>query len=208
MSRGTHKAERGDSSTRSRIENAALDVFAELGYHATSMRTLADAASVRPASLYHWYPNKEALLTSIMRHFLEGLSRELIASVEEHAAPAARLAAAVRAHVTYHGLHRRAAFVTDTEVRGLAGENRERILAMRDGYEQLFLQMIRDGVESGAFRARDPRVATRAILLQCTGVAVWFRPDGPLTLAEVAEIHVELVLNSLGAALPARTASR
>ena len=44
-----------------------------------------------------------------------------------------------------------------------------------------------------------PRVATYAILLQCTGVALWFDPDGPLQLDEVAELHVELVLGSLGA---------
>ena len=39
--------------------------------------------------------------------------------------------------------------------------------------------------------------ATYAILLQCTGVALWFDPRGPLALEEVAELHVELVLGSL-----------
>ena len=45
----------------------------------------------------------------------------------------------------------------------------------------------------------DARVAAYAILLQCTGVALWFDPEGPLPLDEVAELHVELVLGSLGA---------
>ena len=42
-------------------------------------------------------------------------------------------------------------------------------------------------------------MAAYAILLQCTGVALWFDPDGPLKLDEVAELHVELVLGSLRA---------
>ena len=42
-------------------------------------------------------------------------------------------------------------------------------------------------------------VATYAILLQCTGVALWFDPSGPLKLEQVAELHVELVLGSLRA---------
>ena len=42
-------------------------------------------------------------------------------------------------------------------------------------------------------------VATYAILLQCTGVALWFDPEGPLKLEQVAELHVELVLGSVGA---------
>ena len=45
----------------------------------------------------------------------------------------------------------------------------------------------------------DAHVATYAILLQCTGVALWFYPRGPLKLEQVAELHIELVLGSLQA---------
>ena len=59
--------------------------------------------------------------------------------------------------------------------------------------------MIRDGVEEGSLQVSDAAVATYAILLQCTGVALWFDPAGPLALERVADIHVELVLGSVGA---------
>lgn len=191
------------TSTHDRIEHAALDSFAEIGYHATSMRTLANTASVGAASLYHWYSSKEGLLVSIMRKFLVGLHQEVLAAIEEHSGPRERLSAGVRAHVIYHGLHRRAAFVTDTEVRALTGSQRDEILALRDDYERLFLQLVRDGVRDGVFRSTNPRVTVRAILLACTGVAVWFRPSGELSLLEVAELHVEFVVNALdGRAVP------
>ena len=63
----------------------------------------------------------------------------------------------------------------------------------------MFGELIRDGIRDGSLRASDVHVATYAILLQCTGVALWFDPTGPLGLDEVAELHVELVLGSLGA---------
>jgi len=185
--------------TADRIKNAALDAFAELGYHATSMRALADRAEIRAGSLYHWYPNKEAVLVSIMEDFLTGLAREVVEEVEKASSPTERLKGAVRAHVIYHCLHRRAAFVTDTEVRSLTGEVRVRIMNSRDSYSDLFYQLIRDGIDRGEFQARNAKIATLAILLQCTGVAVWFNPAGALSLPEVAEIHVELVLRSLNA---------
>lgn len=163
------------------------------------MRKLAEEADVRASAVYHWYPNKEALLVSIMDDFLGGLNREVLTAIEQFSDPVQRLAAAVRVHVSYHGLHRRAAFVTDTEVRALTGEARNRILSVRDSYEKLFLLLISDGIESGQMSCRDPKTATRAILLECTGVAVWFRPEGGLSLAEVADIHVDLVLSSLNA---------
>ena len=48
--------------TREAIHAAAIELFARLGYHATSMRAIAAAAGVQPAAIYHWYPSKEAIL--------------------------------------------------------------------------------------------------------------------------------------------------
>ncbi len=101
--------------------------------------------------------------------------------------------------MVFHGLHRRAAFVTDSEIRALADGPREALIAQRDTYQAIFIELIRDGIRDGSLRASDARVAAYAILLQCTGVALWFDPAGPLTLDEVAELHVELVLGSLRA---------
>jgi AcrR family transcriptional regulator len=198
-----------DESTDSRIEHAALNSFARLGYHASSVRGIAAEAEVQPASLYHWYPSKHALLVAIMRRFLEGLHREVVGAVEERSGAPARLAAGVWSHVVYHGANQRAAFVSDTELRALEGEERDRIVGLRDGYQRIFEQLIRDGVASGELHCRDAKVATNAILLQCTGVAAWYRPAGALTLSDVADLHVELVLRSLDAAtIPSGGSSR
>ena len=116
-----------------------------------------------------------------------------------HDRPALRLAAAVREHVVFHGIHRREAFVTDSEIRALTDGPRAALIAQRDDYQAMFSEMIRDGIRDGSLRATDAHVATYAILLQCTGVALWFDPSGPLTLEQVAELHVELVLGSLRA---------
>jgi hypothetical protein len=127
------------------------------------------------------------------------LTEKVVAAVAEQARPALQLAAAVREHVVFHGLHRRAAFVTDSEIRALAPEPRAALIAKRDAYQSRFHGIIRDGIREGSLRTSDARVATYAILLQCTGVALWFDPAGPRDLEEVAELHVELVLGSLGA---------
>ena len=95
--------------------------------------------------------------------------------------------------------HPRAAFVTDSEIRALTEERRRALIAKRDDYQAMFNEWIRDGIRDGSLRASDAPVATYAILLQCTGVALWFDPEGPLKLEEVAELHVELVLGSLQA---------
>lgn len=185
--------------TREAIHEAAIDLFATLGYHATSMRALAGAADVQPAAIYHWYPSKEAILVQLQDDFMEQLTVRVVAGIERQERPAFKLAAAVREHVVYHGLHCSEAFVTDSEIRALTDGPKQALIAKRDAYQAMFVGMIRDGVRDGSLHTSDPQVATYAILLQSTGVALWFKPDGPLTLDEVADLHVELVLGSVGA---------
>ncbi len=195
---GRSSARRGPE-TREAIHRAAIELFARRGYHATSMRAMASAAEIQPAAIYHWYPNKEAILVRLQDDFMEQLTERVVAAMDRHRRPALRLAAAVREHVVFHGLHRLAAFVTDSEIRALTEEPRQALIAKRDDYQAIFSEMIRDGIRDGSLRASDAHVATYAILLQCTGVALWFDPRGPLKLEQVAELHVELVLGSLQA---------
>ena len=163
------------------------------------MRAIAAEARVQPAAIYHHYASKEEILVRLQDDFMERLTERVVEALERHQRPALRLAAAVREHVVFHGLHRREAFVTDSEIRALTDGPRQALIAQRDEYQATFVGLIRDGIRDGSLRASDARVAAYAILLQCTGVALWFDPEGPLPLDEVAELHVELVLGSLGA---------
>jgi TetR/AcrR family transcriptional regulator, cholesterol catabolism regulator len=192
-------AGRRGPETREAIHRAAIELFAQRGYHATSMRALAAAARVQPAAIYHWYPNKEAILVQLQDDFMEQLTAKVTEAMDRQPIPALKLAAAVREHVVFHGVHRLAAFVTDSEIRALTEGPRNSLIAQRDDYQAIFSEVIRDGIRDGSLRSSDAQVATYAILLQCTGVALWFDPQGPLRLEQVAELHVELVLGSLGA---------
>jgi AcrR family transcriptional regulator len=190
--------ERDEGSTGEAILEVAVDLFAERGYHATSMREIAEAVPVRPAGIYHWFENKEAILIEMQERFLTDLTDVVVAAVARHGRPEGRLAAAVREHVVFHGLHTKAAFVTDSEIRALSQRPRAAVIERRDVYQDLFIGLIEDGVGAGVFHAPDVRITSYAILLQCTGVALWFDPKGSRALEEVAAIHIELVLSSLG----------
>ncbi len=55
--------------TRQAILDAALDLFSERGYHATSVRALAAGAGVRESAIYHYFPSKEAVLDGLITAF-------------------------------------------------------------------------------------------------------------------------------------------
>ena len=62
-----HRNKRGESS-RAAIFGAALDLFRERGYEATTMRAIADRAGVSLGSSYHYFPSKEHLVLEFYRH--------------------------------------------------------------------------------------------------------------------------------------------
>jgi AcrR family transcriptional regulator len=197
--RGSDPQPRRGPETREAIHAAAVELFARLGYNATSMRAIASAAQIQPAAIYHWYPRKEAILVQLQDDFMADLTEKVEAAMDRHERPALRLAAAVREHVVFHGLYRQEAFVTDSEIRALTDGPRKALIAKRDEYQAMFGDLIRAGVDDGSLQVSDVDVATYAILLQCTGAALWVDPNGRLGLDEVAEIHIELVLASLRA---------
>ncbi len=80
-------AVRRGPETREAIHRAAVDLFAQLGYNATSMRALAATAEVQPAAIYHWYPSKEAILIRLQDDFMEQLTARVDAAVAEQDAP-------------------------------------------------------------------------------------------------------------------------
>ena len=71
----------------------------------------------------------------------------------QHDRPALQLAAAVREHVIFHGIHSRAAFVTDSEIRALTPGPRRALIAQRDAYQERFGDWIRAGIADGSLHA-------------------------------------------------------
>ncbi|GAA1656758.1 TetR/AcrR family transcriptional regulator [Actinoplanes couchii] len=179
-----------------RVRTAALELFAERGFHGTGIRDLAQRAGLSTATLYHYMGTKEDLLAEIMRDSMRLL---LLAAGQTgtFGTPTERIARLTQIHVLAHAarpLHTR---VADDEIRALSAPVRAEITALRDEYEDFWQSAIDDGVTSGEFRVAAPTVARLALLEMCSGVARWYRPDGPLTASELAARYVEMALGLL-----------
>jgi AcrR family transcriptional regulator len=81
---------------RSRILEAAFDLFAREGYEAVATRDIAKAAGVGPASMFKHFPTKEALGRELYRVALEPLNDDFAALAEARPRPREALVEAVR----------------------------------------------------------------------------------------------------------------
>lgn len=184
-------------SVRDKVLAAAVQMFAEYGYHAATMRDIARMAGIQAASIYYHYASKQALLVEVMETHMRQLNANLEQIVSKQDTVQQRLYEAISSHIRLHTTYKSEFFIIDTEIRSLKGENRGEVLALRDQYEDLFQKLLREGMEQGVLRQTDVKVSSYAIIAMCTEVAQWFRPSGRLSVQQVIEIYNQMVTEGL-----------
>jgi AcrR family transcriptional regulator len=183
-----------------RLLIAAVEAFAERGYHATTTRDIAGRAGMSPAALYIHYKTKEELLHRISRIGHDRALDILRTAARAEGSATDRLAEAVSSFVRWHAGRRTTARVVQYELDALGPEARAEILALRRQVDGEVRGIIEEGVASGEFDVIDVHGTTLAVLSLCIDVARWFNVDGPRTPDEVGALYADLVLRMVGAA--------
>ncbi len=184
------------SRRRAEILRAALGAFRARGYHATTLDDIAVQLGLRKTALYHYFPDKEAILYACHRQSLAELRRLVEAARARFTHPVDRLAYLIREHVRV---------MTDTlqgsplafDVRALSPAHQREIIAGRDAYERALRELIAQGVRRGAFRPLAPKIAAFVILGAINWIARWYRPQGALQARELGEAYAEHLLGGL-----------
>lgn len=203
MSAAPDASPRRSTGRQDAIVTAAARIFAERGYAAVGMRDVAEAVGVRGASLYHHFASKEEILYAICLTVTEEPNALNLPLLDAPGTPAQRLAALVRGHL--HHLHRRRTehVVGLHELAALTPEHRAVVDEHRRYYQRRVREVIAAGVAAGELTVLDPRLAALAACDVLNGLSNWFHADGELSLDEVAEAYVDLIVNRmLGAARP------
>jgi AcrR family transcriptional regulator len=177
--------------TPRRIREAAVNLFAERGFHGTGIRDIAGVAGATLSSLYHHFGSKDDLLVDIMFASTDPLRQAAERARAELGTPCERLAMLIEQHVWAHVTDRLAKIVTDSELRALSGERHERVVALRDSYEGLWRLTVEEGIAAGVFTAEQPKALTIGLLEMCTAVSHWFRPGGRLTVHELCRSYAD-----------------
>ncbi|MFF0449150.1 TetR/AcrR family transcriptional regulator [Streptomyces sp. NPDC004609] len=178
---------------------AAVEAFAERGYHATTTRDIAGRAGMSPAALYIHYKTKEELLHRISRIGHTRALEVLETASGRGGTPGERLAEAVGSFVRWHAGRHDTARVVQYELDALSPEHRVEIVELRRRSDAVVRGILREGVESGEFDVPDVPGTTLAVMSLCIDVARWFNTRGTRTPEEVGALYADLVLRMVSA---------
>lgn len=164
------------STRKSELTRQAARLFAEKGYHGTSIGDLAEAMGVQKGSLYAHIDSKADLLWEVASDGAAAFHAALD-SVPDETAPAEKARLALRAHLGVIADQLEVATVFIREWRYLEGDRRESFLDERRRYEDRFRAFFREGRELGGLRTDlDEATATLLALSAANWAYTWLRP--------------------------------
>src|ERR1700747_1761320 len=164
------------SARRTELTRTAARLFAEKGYHGTSIGDLAEALGMQKGSVYAHIESKADLLWEVAREGSAAFHAALDA-VPDDGPAIERIRAALRGHLRVVAEQLDIATVFTREWRYLQGERRDEFVAERRRYEERFRTLFREGRERGELRTDLDDGAGALVALSAVNWAyTWLRP--------------------------------
>lgn len=185
---------------RRRILDASAALFVDQGYVGTSLRQIATAVGIQPATIYHHFASKEELFVAVLVDGIDVMVDAFEATAQSATRSESardRLFAHVRAHlgaVFEHGpyttAHVTAFFTAPADIR-------ERVVPQRDRYERRWQDLLADLAphsSNGEMRIH------RLLLFGAMNTTVeWYDPDGGIALDDLAATITDQFLTGIDA---------
>lgn len=185
---------------RRSVVATAATLFEQQGYHNTSMSDVAHAVHLAKPSLYHYFPNgKMEILFEIHEEFFGALMGLQAARGGTAASPVEGLRAMMGDIVSVMESHRSYVHVFFAYYQDLSDERLDVVRTNAARYRGIMEDILAAGVRSGAFYPVDVRLATLAIFGMCNWMYHWYRDDGRLRPAQIAEEFAAMVMRGLRA---------
>ncbi|MDX2003084.1 MAG: TetR/AcrR family transcriptional regulator [Chitinophagales bacterium] len=170
---------------KAQIKATAQNLFKEKGYSATSMRDLAKAVGIEPASLYSHISSKEEILSSICFRIAGEFNDALSSALTIGSNPIDALTNAIIAHTEVICRNLDAAAVFFNEWKHLPVHDLEVFKHKRHQYEEKFKQLLQEGMYADVFHISDINFTLRMLFASMNATYEWYKPNGKLTPKEI-----------------------
>ena len=181
-------------SAKGRLLAKAAKLFRAKGYERTTVRDIAAEVGIQSGSIFHHFKSKDEILKAIMEEVIVYNMHRMRKLVDEADTARNALLALICCELdAVNGLTGNAMSVLVYEWRSLSEDKQKFILKLRDEYENLWFSVIRQGIKDGAIK-HDEFILRRLLAGAIGWSANWFRPDGDLTMDELAEQTLMLAI--------------
>ncbi|WP_246542753.1 TetR/AcrR family transcriptional regulator [Paludibacterium yongneupense] len=176
------------------LVRVAARLFRDHGFERTTVRDLGEAIGMQSGSLFYHFRSKDDILTAVMALGISSTTEKLEQALAQAGDAHSRLAALFHVHLnSLLGDNQAALEVMLYEWRSVAATERAGLIVLRDRYEALWQQVLDEAAAAGLIKT-DTRLLRRSLLGSLHWTVHWYRQDGGLSVDELAERMLALVL--------------
>jgi len=176
---------------------ASQNVLKEKGYAATSVRDIAKALSMEPASLYSHFKSKEDILKITCFDMADKLEIGIAEVNDIYFNAEEKLRTAINLHVKVLTQNLNSAMIFIRDWRNLTGKSLDQFILKRNAYEAGFREIVQTGINEGIFNETDKKFAALTILSSVNWIVEWYKEDGSLSSEQIATKLSDFVLSGL-----------
>lgn len=179
------------------IAQAAIKLFQQKGYHATSVQDIADEVGLQKGSLYHYISSKEELLMKIAHQAISSFNRRLERIIDMEVNHREKLFMAIQTHLTVVAANLQMTTVLLREAFSLGEPESTVIHEATDQYLELWTRILDEGIAAGDFKPGNSRLKALSILGACNWFYRWYQPEGSLSAEQISRVFADLFLDGL-----------
>ena len=179
------------------ILRTSARIFAEKGYHSTSMRDISRATGVSLAGLYYYCKSKEELLFLIQDNCFGRVHERLQERLKETSGAVEKLRLVIENHLSFFAANMAEMKVLSHEADSLAGEMHAHVSGKKQQYTRLVRKILSEVQQTRADGAPkvDLTVATYALFGMMNWIYNWYDPSGKLSVNDLVDNISRLFLS-------------
>jgi len=187
MSSRLEPASRHYDDKLQQILKTSAKIFAEKGFHHTSVRDISRATRMSLSGLYYYFTTKEELLFLIQERCFVTLLQRWEQAANSTLDIRARIRAFAENHLSFFLHHMPEMKVMAHEDESLTGEFNDRILVLKRRYVKVIMDLIGELQTQEGGKGIDLRVATFALFGMMNWIYTWYQPKRDLPLPQLIE---------------------
>jgi len=184
-------------STRERILNVAMDIFAHKGYYDTRLDDIVDEARISKGSIYFYFPNKEKLFLALVDQFSDLLERRTTEAIAE-VQGIERVRVALITVLETFGRYRRPAKILLVQAVGLGTAFEKKRLAVNTRFASLIKDYLDEAVAAGDIPPADTDLIAHAWMGAIYNIVIQWVYTGEPAPDRVMSTLLPLLLRSVG----------